>query len=128
MEQQHETPTHACPISTYTVASSGKVRSWTESYQMERGSLVAIQARAPNQPAATAAEGAPLLEELTFNLKLTPAEEEARAQAVLPYTKTAEAAYTVELQGSRGGGGTIFYEPDEVDDFDDEDPDDDLDL
>ena len=29
---------------------------------------------------------------------------------------------------STSGGGKIFYQPDEADDFDEEDPDDDLDI
>ena len=31
-------------------------------------------------------------------------------------------------QDSAGGDGKIFYQPDEADDFDEEDPDDDLDI
>ncbi|XP_074653792.1 elongator complex protein 5-like [Tubulanus polymorphus] len=63
---------------------------------------------------------------LTFNLKLTENEKTARSQVKLPYmhdTKIQE----VTLHRSVGDG-KIFYQPDEVDDFDEDDPDDDLDI
>lgn len=60
---------------------------------------------------------------LTFNLHLTDEEKAMRAETALPYAKTHEEKQQV-LQGT----GAIFYEPDDVDDFDDEDPDDDLDI
>ncbi|XP_052212717.1 elongator complex protein 5-like isoform X2 [Dreissena polymorpha] len=63
---------------------------------------------------------------LTFNLTLTDKEKEARSQVKLPYT------YDREKQDDRllksVGEGKIFYQPDEADDFDEEDPDDDLDI
>jgi len=77
---------------------------------------------------------------LTFNLRLTDSEREARANTALPYllTESKKSAYLHESAGvrinKRGGGsslvegGEIVYVPDEVDDFDDEDPDDDLDI
>ncbi|XP_076318375.1 elongator complex protein 5 isoform X2 [Tachypleus tridentatus] len=58
---------------------------------------------------------------LTFNLTLKDDEKKARDQLVLPYTREA-----VSL--SSGGTGKIFYEPDEADDLDEDDPDDDLDI
>lgn len=60
---------------------------------------------------------------LTFNLRLTDEERAVRAQTALPYAKTQE-----EKQRFLQGTGAIYYEPDDVDDFDDEDPDDDLDI
>ena len=45
---------------------------------------------------------------LSFNLRLTEQEKVARSQVQLPHTK---------------GGGVIYYEPDEADDIDYEDPD-----
>ncbi|KAL1915933.1 uncharacterized protein VTP21DRAFT_6321 [Calcarisporiella thermophila] len=62
----------------------------------------------------------PTLELTTFNLSLTEEQKRAKNQVVLPYTKA-------QQQGELSGG-TIFYEPDAEDDFDDEDPDDDLDI
>ncbi|KAK3104437.1 hypothetical protein FSP39_002012 [Pinctada imbricata] len=61
---------------------------------------------------------------LTFNLSLTDKEKEARSNVVLPYTKQQE----IDSQGNSPGEGKIFYQPDEADDFDEEDPDDDLDI
>ncbi|XP_071490888.1 elongator complex protein 5-like [Diadema antillarum] len=57
---------------------------------------------------------------LTFNLTLKDSERKAKENVILPFTKVAENA-------SRGSG-QIFYEPDQADDYDDEDPDDDLDI
>jgi len=59
---------------------------------------------------------------LTFNLTLNESERVARSNLKLPYMH----------QGvdntSTTGTGKIFYQPDEADDFDEEDPDDDLDI
>lgn len=63
---------------------------------------------------------------LTFNLTLTDKEKEARSKVVLPYTydkQRQEATLNKSV-----GEGKIFYQPDEIDDFDEEDPDDDLDI
>lgn len=62
---------------------------------------------------------------LTFNLTLTEREKGDRAKAPLPYVKS-ERQKTQLL--STAGSGKIFYTPDEADDFDDSDPDDDLDI
>lgn len=63
---------------------------------------------------------------LTFNLTLSDKEREARSQVKLPYT------YDKDRQddtlNKSVGEGKIFYQPDEADDFDEEDPDDDLDI
>lgn len=53
----------------------------------------------------------------TFKLSLEDNEKETRSQVVLPYLKTTQAPK-----------GAIFYEPDNNDDWDDEDPDDDLEI
>ncbi|KAG0337904.1 hypothetical protein BG004_007443 [Podila humilis] len=51
---------------------------------------------------------------LSFNLNLTEEQRQAKNDTVLPYLKTQETS------------GAIYYEPDAADDFDDDDPDDDL--
>ncbi|KAG0222718.1 Elongator complex protein 5 [Mortierella sp. GBAus27b] len=51
---------------------------------------------------------------LSFNLNLTEEQRRAKNDTVLPYVKTQEST------------GAIYYEPDAADDFDDDDPDDDL--
>lgn len=63
---------------------------------------------------------------LTFNLTLTDKEKEARSQVKLPYTH--DVSRQDETLSKSVGEGKIFYQPDEADDFDEEDPDDDLDI
>lgn len=63
---------------------------------------------------------------LTFNLSLSDKEKEARSQVILPYTYNKERQECVLAKSV--GEGKIFYQPDEADDFDEEDPDDDLDI
>eukprot|EP01135_Chromosphaera_perkinsii_P004501 Nk52_evm1s285 gene=Nk52_evmTU1s285 len=65
---------------------------------------------------------------LTFKLNLTEEEKEKKAQVVLPYTHTESTKNQYLNDSGRGGGGKIFYVPDEIDDFDEEDPDEDLDI
>ncbi|PFH54523.1 hypothetical protein AMATHDRAFT_135248 [Amanita thiersii Skay4041] len=58
---------------------------------------------------------------VTFNLELTSAQQETRAQVPLPYVqqgKTTSASIT----------SVILYDPDSADDIDDDDPDEDLDI
>lgn len=63
---------------------------------------------------------------LTFNLKLTDDERQARSNLQLPYMYHEKKTSEVTVHPS--GEGKVFYQPDEADDFDDEDPDDDLDI
>ena len=63
---------------------------------------------------------------LPFNLKLTDSEKMARSQVKLPYMLGKEEK-AAQLDGPPGRG-MIFYQPDDADDFDEEDPDDDLDI
>jgi elongator complex protein 5 len=69
---------------------------------------------------------------LSFNLTLTEEQRRAKEKVVLPYLK-AQNRGTVEIESSEPAvapppSGTIYYEPDAADDFDDEDPDEDLDI
>lgn len=60
---------------------------------------------------------------LTFDLHLSAKEREERSKVVLPYTDQQN------LVGvTTGGTGQIFYQPDEMDSFDESDPDEDLDF
>lgn len=61
---------------------------------------------------------------LTFNLTLTDQEREDRDKLILPYHHSAKKKSALLQAGS----GKIFYQPDEVDDYDDSDPDDDLEI
>lgn len=63
---------------------------------------------------------------LTFNLRLSEGERRARENLSLPFTFSEEKKSS--LLQPRSGGGRILYEPDASDDFDQEDPDDDLDI
>jgi elongator complex protein 5 len=62
---------------------------------------------------------------LSFNLNLTPSQQQSRAQVPLPY---AHDGRPQESQSSGASFGTIFYDPDSADDIDDDDPDEDLDI
>ncbi|KAK9398360.1 elongator complex protein 5 [Crotalus adamanteus] len=63
---------------------------------------------------------------LTFSLHLTEAERQARESVPLPYHFSEEKKSSL-LQTSTEEA-KIYYQPDAADDFDDEDPDDDLDV
>lgn len=63
---------------------------------------------------------------LTFNLRLTADERQARSSLKLPYMYHEEKTSKITI--NRTGEGKVFYQPDEADDFDDDDPDDDLDI
>jgi len=69
---------------------------------------------------------------LTFNLRLSETEKVARANTSLPYllNESKKNAYLGEpsVVNHSASGGEVIYLPDESDDFDDEDPDDDLDF
>ncbi len=58
--------------------------------------------------------------DLTFNLKLTDAEREAKEKVVLPYR------HHMSKDAPTGGGTIILDDNDE--DYDEEDPDEDLDM
>lgn len=76
---------------------------------------------------------------MTFNLNLTPEQQQSRAQVPLPYAH--EGAATLHcicvwvliycLTGKPAPTATpaaILYDPDSADDLDDDDPDEDLDI
>jgi len=58
-----------------------------------------------------------MTKDVTFKLELEEKEKQARSELVLPY-----------LKKQTEGTGEIYYEPDATDDWDEEDPDDDLDI
>lgn len=57
----------------------------------------------------------------SFRVSLSDKEKEDRNKLILPYMRTVD-------NPPEEGGGKVFYQPDAVDDWDDEDPDDDLDI
>ena len=66
------------------------------------------------------------MQNLTFNLRLTDHERQARANLQLPYIRHDETRSKAAVNSTREG--KVFYQPDEADDFDEDDPDDDLDI
>ncbi|KAJ7492565.1 hypothetical protein FB451DRAFT_1551896 [Mycena latifolia] len=60
---------------------------------------------------------------VSFNLNLTPSQQNSRAQVPLPYVHEGK---PVEKQPPVSAA--IFYDPDSADDLDDDDPDEDLDI
>ncbi|KAH6917335.1 hypothetical protein BKA70DRAFT_1555865 [Coprinopsis sp. MPI-PUGE-AT-0042] len=61
---------------------------------------------------------------VSFNLNMTTAQQEARSQVPLPYAHEGEHVKS----SSTAGQGVILYDPDSADDLDDDDPDEDLDI
>ncbi|KAJ3750311.1 hypothetical protein DFH05DRAFT_65355 [Lentinula detonsa] len=58
---------------------------------------------------------------VSFNLHLTPSQQESRARVPLPYAHEG-------LPPAQSAPGAILYDPDSADDIDDDDPDEDLDI
>ncbi|KAJ1969309.1 hypothetical protein H4R35_006176 [Dimargaris xerosporica] len=67
----------------------------------------------PAEPAKAPVPG------VSFNLALTEEQRAAKNSLVLPHEA---------VQHTQGSSGAIYYQPDDGDDFDEEDPDDDLDI
>ena len=67
----------------------------------------------------------------SFNLDLTPSQRSSRSTVPIPYAHEGEASPLPsdgeDAPTGRPGGG-IFYEPDEGDDMDEDDPDEDLEF
>jgi len=61
---------------------------------------------------------------LSFNLNLTPEQQQSRAQVPLPYAHEGKPTERVDLPPP----AAILYDPDSADDLDDDDPDEDLDI
>lgn len=65
---------------------------------------------------------------LTFNLRLSKKEKEAKDSLTLPFQFSSEKQQALLCPVSGQATSHIFYEPDAYDDLDQEDPDDDLDI
>ncbi|KAJ1676170.1 hypothetical protein EV182_008723, partial [Spiromyces aspiralis] len=65
---------------------------------------------------------------LSFNLRLTDEQRKAKESVELPYMKAQVAS--AQMQGEREyqEAGQIIYQPDADDDWDEDDPDDDLEI
>lgn len=118
---------------------SGKGLEATYSFGVVKGLVIDIALWNPefeykdilNKPPSSANSEDPTAN-LTFNLSLSSSEKTARSKLVMPYTKTRHLEVKLEEDSptTKGSGdeGLIYYEPDDADDFDEEDPDDDLDF
>ncbi|KAI9483990.1 MAG: Elongator complex protein 5 [Benjaminiella poitrasii] len=84
--------------------------------QEEKEKAEAMEVDAKNDPTAN----------LSFNLSLTDEQRKIKESLVLPYMKAQQLEVTSEEVTKNSG--LIYYDPDAADDFDDEDPDDDLDI
>ncbi|KAG5342419.1 hypothetical protein C0989_002254 [Termitomyces sp. Mn162] len=73
---------------------------------------------------AIAEAGPDPTQNISFNLSLTPSQQESRAQVPLPYVHEGDPMN----RGNRDATAAIFYDPDSADDIDDDDPDEDLDI
>ncbi|XP_023653349.1 elongator complex protein 5 [Paramormyrops kingsleyae] len=106
---------------------SGKVTHEEEYFSVKEDLTVTVESRPSHH-------GRPQTEEderevdpaanLTFNLRLSEGEKEAKEKLSLPFVFSAEKKSA--LLQPRPGSGRIVYDPDASDDFDPEDPDDDL--
>ncbi|XP_078614860.1 elongator complex protein 5-like [Branchiostoma floridae x Branchiostoma japonicum] len=108
---------------------SGKVIRQDEVYHISpQWSLTSRVQKTPVRPAVQGEQEpqADPTANLTFNLRLTDTEKEARSRVVLPYMH--HQRKRAPDRPAATPGGQIFYQPDDVDDFDEEDPDDDLDF
>ncbi|CAB1415331.1 unnamed protein product [Pleuronectes platessa] len=110
-------------------SKSGKVMLDEEIFHIREDLAVIVQSKASHtghkQPDPSEKETDPTAN-LTFNLRLSDTEREAKKKLALPFVFSKEKK--TALLHSVPGSGRILYEPDANDDFDQEDPDDDLDV
>ncbi|CAB3991444.1 Elongator complex 5 [Paramuricea clavata] len=108
---------------------SGKLTKKKEAYRIDSGSQVKVipieDKNNTEVKTTTSSESEDITSNLTFNLTLTEAQKQARAQLQLPYLLDDK---TRQTQLDLGKKSQIFYEADEADDMDEEDPDDDLNI
>ncbi|XP_076015745.1 elongator complex protein 5 isoform X2 [Genypterus blacodes] len=108
---------------------SGKVTQDGEIFSIKEDLSVIITQGKPSLPGPKGAEAEELEDptvNLTFNLLLSDQEREAKEKLALPFVFSKEKK--TALLHSGPGSGRILYEPDAADDYDQEDPDDDLDV
>lgn len=110
-------------------AKSGKVMQNEEIFSVKEDLTVIGQSKpthlGPKQTGPEEQEMDPTAN-LTFNLRLSDTEREAKENLSLPFVFSKEKKSALLHSGP--GSGRILYEPDANDDYDQEDPDDDLDV
>ncbi|KAJ2914879.1 hypothetical protein MD484_g5547, partial [Candolleomyces efflorescens] len=101
-----------------------ELEAWSVSLGPCRWSdLEALKTIASKRGPVEAPTAADPTQNLSFNLSLTTAQQEARAQVPLPYAHEGK-----PVEKPADTKGAIFYDPDSADDLDDDDPDEDLDI
>ncbi|XP_034532352.1 elongator complex protein 5 [Notolabrus celidotus] len=110
-------------------SKSGKVIQEEELFSIKEDLTVIVQSK-PSQPGLKQTDSeekeADPTANLTFNLRLSDTEREAKEKLALPFVFSKEKKSALLHSGP--GSGRILYEPDANDDYDQEDPDDDLDV
>lgn len=121
----HLQPTRPCSCATLLRKPSGKVIKAQEEFSLTPDFKVqgvkvfqktTGQARVPADTSSSDPTPESLLAASTFSLSLTDEQRRAKNELLLPHTRV------------QGEGGQILYTPDREDDWDEDDPDDDLDI
>ncbi|KAK7175840.1 hypothetical protein R3I93_000182 [Phoxinus phoxinus] len=120
---------HHAVATTTRRSKSGKVMQEEEYFNVSEDMTLSVQAKLRQhghvQKEQKVAEADPA-SNLTFNLRLSEEERKAKEKLALPFVFSKEKKSA--LLRPTPGSGRIMYEPDANDDFDEEDPDDDLDV
>ncbi|XP_043099279.1 elongator complex protein 5 [Puntigrus tetrazona] len=120
---------HQSVAKTTRRTKSGKVMQEEEYFSVSEDASLSVRAK-PRQPGHAQKEPdvseADPTSNLTFNLRLSEEEKKAKEKVALPFVFSQEKKSS--LLKPFPGSGRIMYEPDANDDFDEEDPDDDLDV
>ncbi|KAG7496501.1 elongator complex protein 5 [Solea senegalensis] len=110
-------------------SKSGKVMQDEEIFTIKEDLTIIVQSKSSQtglkHPHTEEQEADPAAN-LTFNLRLSDTEREAKEKLALPFVFSKEKKTALLHSGL--GSGRILYEPDANDDYDQEDPDDDLDV
>lgn len=113
--------------------TSGKVTSNQITVKFDtRGKIILLKDTVIAAASIDTKSDVDVTSDLTFNLRLTDKEKEARANTALPYLLN-ESSKKAHLRKTHqkidlNSTGDVIYTPDDADDFDEEDPDDDLDF
>ena len=119
------------PIAKFILKSTGKILNGVESFHISRNfSLETKQWVFDNSDMKNddLENDSDLPKDVTFKLSLSKAEQQQRNKLVMPYTPVKLDVKIDNDTKNIDHNPQIFYEPDEEDDFDDEDPDDDLEF
>lgn len=120
---------HEAVAKTIRRAKSGKISQAEERFSFNEDMSVKVQSKPIRVGAPQADAGDAEVDptaNLTFNLRLSDQERQAKEKLALPFVFSKEKKSALLHSGP--GSGRILYEPDANDDYDQEDPDDDLDV